>query len=353
MTKKFFAWLWLWVILASTISPIVSANGDDFWDFSTNVWTTSTYETTQEDAQNAADSFIKKLDFFWASLLSNAILYWYYYPNCFTVKQEWKSEVIYAKPAFCWPKWAKLWENEKPIKINWKLKVQDLMDWKYSLASKTLLVWLPLWFAIWLLVYIFFYKYWSTWWQTEWSTWSWLWWWMSWMWMWMWWMSWMWWSWTTWWTNSITSWWTIWSWIIEKLFGKNDKKDWEEDKNDVATKIFAIIFILFLLWAGNALSLSLSSSIPIYFDWWFTWISSLYWIWLLYLFSYWIFLWMIFILIKFPLLKFIQIDVEKKENVSLPMETFKLFWIAVILLWLASLLVSNFWVQLFSIFLRA
>ena len=44
-------------------------------------------------------------------------------------------------------------------------------------------------------------------------------------------------------------------------------------------------------------------------------------------------------------------DVEKKENVSVPIETFKLIWIAIVLLWAASLLISNFWVQLFSIIL--
>lgn len=346
--KKLF-WLFSLLVIAWSIllSPLtVSAQSDDeFWDFSTTIWEEYDYETTQEDAQWAAWSFIRKLDFFWATLLSNTLLYWYYYPSCFTAKEVWSKTVIYAKPAFCYPKGAN--KNAEKIQIS-ELKIQDLMDWKYKVANQTLLILIPLLFSVWLIIYILMYRYdTSTWSNTSgWNTYDAAWW-MNWMSM----------------SRNTQEWslkkwwwsmqWRIWGWFIEKIFWKNDvQREWEEEEdNSLATKVFAFLFLLFLVWSWNALSLSLSSSIPIYFDWWFKWIKALYWIWVLYLLSYFIFLALIFVLIKFSLLSFIRMDVEKKENVSVPIETFKLIWIAIVLLWAASLLISNFWVQLFSILL--
>ena len=343
MKKKLFAILWLWMLFSLMLSPVTFAD-DDFWDFSTNVSWWGWYETTQEDAQLAANSFLQKMDFFWWSLLANAIRYWYYYPNCFTSKIEKGKDILYARPATCWPRWSKLWSDQKPIRINWDLKIQDLMDWKYSLTNSFLLVLIPLLFSVWILSYIFFMSYWwSDWWSSAPSSW----------WIWMWWG--MWWMW--WWAPS-SSWssmvsWTVWWWIIEKLFWKFNKKDWEDEKDQLSTKLFAILFLVFLLWAWNLLSISLSSTIPIYFDQWFKWLWALYWVWWLYLLSYWLFLWIIFVLIKYPLLKFIQMDVEKKENVSVPIETFKVFGIAIVLLWVTSVIISNFLVQLVSIIIKA
>ncbi len=283
MKKLFYSFLLLliWTVL---VSPATYARGsdDEFWDFSTTIWEEYDYEVDNPWWNRTISN---KLDFFWTRLLNNALTYLLYYPPCFTTKELWEKSITYAKPKFCYPKWAN--KNAEKIQIS-EFNVQDLMDWNYKIRNRTFLILIPLLIIVWLIVYVLRYKKKIQKWNNLENTWE----------------------------NSI-----------EK----------ESKSGSLFTKKPIIIPLLLLLVFWNILSFALDCSIRKHFAEWLTWDWALYWIWVLYLLAFLAFFGLVFIFIKYLLLPFIAGKSENKWKIS------KSVWITIAILAVLWLIISIFW----------
>lgn len=294
MKKLFYSFLLLliWTVLVSPTTYVQSSD-DEFWDFSVSIW--EEYDDG-EDNPRWNRTISNKLDFFWTRLLNNALTYLFYYPKCFTTKGIWEMTIIYAKPTFCYPKWAN--KNAEKIQISELLSAQNLMDWNYKIKNRTFLILIPLLIIVWLIAYVLIRK------------------------------------------NKIQKW-------------NNLENTWEnsiekESKNKISfTKKHIIISLLLLLVFWNILSFALDCSIRKHLSEWLIWDLvwdwALYWIWILYLLAFLVFFGLVFIFIKYLLLPFITRKTENKWKDTLYLNISKSVLITIAILVVVWLVVSIFW----------